>query len=73
MSQETQNNKPLYRVSFSRITGKDENGNDQLGKPREIGAAWKRKGDKQGAIIQLDIVPTDLANHNGVMFLVPVS
>ncbi len=67
------NPKPLYRVSFSRITGKDDQGNDILGRPKEIGAAWPRKGDKQGAIIQLDIVPTDLATHNGVMFLVPVA
>jgi len=28
MTTETQNNKPLYRVSFSRITGKDADGND---------------------------------------------
>lgn len=67
------NQKPLYRVSFSRITGKDDQGNDVLGRPKEIGAAWSRKGDKQGAIIQLDIVPTDLMNHNGVMFLVPAN
>ena len=73
MTTETQNQKPLYRVSFSRITGKDDQGQDILGRPKEIGAAWKRKGDKQGAIIQLDIVPTDLMNHNGVMFLVPVT
>jgi hypothetical protein len=73
MTTETQNQKPLYRVSFSRITGKDDQGQDILGRPKEIGAAWKRKGDKQGAIIQFDIVPTDLMNHNGVMFLVPVT
>lgn len=72
MITENTNQKPLYRVSFSRITGKDDQGNDGLGRPKEIGAAWARKGDKQGAIIQLGIVPTDLMNHNGVMFLVPV-
>ena len=71
MTTENSNPKPLYRVSFSRFTGKDNEGKDILGRPKEIGAAWKRKGDKQGAIIQLDIVPTDLMNHNGVMFLVP--
>ncbi|OJJ12944.1 hypothetical protein BKI51_02440 [Alphaproteobacteria bacterium AO1-B] len=60
-------------MSFSRITGKDDQGNDVLGRPKEIGAAWSRKGYKQGAIIQLDIVPTELMNHNGVMFLVPVA
>lgn len=70
MTNETQNTKPLYRIGFSRITGKDDQGNDVLGRPKEIGAAWNRKGDKQGAIIQLDIIPTDLMNHNGVMFLV---
>lgn len=72
MSNENQNQKPLFRVSFSRIIGKDNDGNDVLGKPREIGAAWKRANGKKGVIVQLDIVPTDLASHNGVMFLVPV-
>jgi uncharacterized protein (DUF736 family) len=72
MSNQDQNQKPMFRVSFSRITGKNDQGNDTLGKPREIGAAWKRTNGKKGAIVQLDIVPTDLANHNGVMFLVPV-
>lgn len=66
------NEKPLYRVTFSRITGKDDKGNDVLARPKEIGAAWARKGDKKGAIIALDIIPTDLVNRNGVMFLVPV-
>lgn len=73
MSNETQNNKPLFRVSFSRITGQDKNGQDVLGKPREVGCVWPRKSnDKKGGIIQLDIIPTDLVKHNGVMFLVPV-
>jgi len=68
----TKNEKPLYRVTFSRITGKDEKGNDILARPKEIGAAWARKGDKKGAIISLDIIPTDLVNRNGVLFLLPV-
>ena len=68
----TKHDKPLFRVSFSRITGKNENGQDILARPKEIGAAWARKGDKQGAIISLDIIPTDLVNRNGVLFLVPV-
>lgn len=67
-----ENQKPMFRISFSRITGKDDQGNDTLGKPCEIGVAWKRTNGKKGAIVQLDIVPTDLANHIGVMFLVPV-
>ncbi len=68
----TTNEKPLYRVTFSRITGKDDKGNDVLGRPKEIGAAWKRKGNKAGAVISLDLIPTDLVNRNGVLFLVPV-
>lgn len=66
------NDRPLYRVTFSRITGKDDNGQDILARPKEIGAAWARKGDKQGAIISLDIIPTDLVSRNGVLFLLPV-
>lgn len=66
------NERPLYRVTFSRITGKDENGRDILARPKEIGAAWARKGEKKGAMISLDLIPTDLVNRNGVLFLVPV-
>lgn len=43
-----------------------------LARPKEIGAAWARKGDKKGAIVNLDLIPTDLVNRNGVLFLVPV-
>ena len=68
----TANEKPLYRVTFSRITGKDDKGQDILARPKEIGAAWARKGEKKGAIIALDIIPTDLVSRNGVLFLVPV-
>jgi uncharacterized protein (DUF736 family) len=68
----SRNEKPIYRVTFSRITGKDSKGNDILARPKEIGAAWARKGDKQGAIISLDLIPTDLVNRNGVLFLLPV-
>ena len=64
---------PLYRVTFSRFTGKDDQGNEILARAKEIGAAWSRKGDKQGAVISLDIIPTDLVSRQGVMFLVPVS
>lgn len=64
--------RPQFRVTFSRITGKDDKGQDILARPKEIGAAWARKGDKKGAIVNLDIIPTDLVNRNGVLFLVPV-
>ena len=69
----TKNDKPLYRVTFSRLTGKDENGRDILARPKEIGTVWPRKGGKQGAILSLDLIPTDLVNRNGVLFLVPVT
>lgn len=68
----TKTEKPLYRLTFSRITGKDEKGRDILARPKEIGAAWPRKGDKKGAILSLDLIPTDLISRNGVLFLVPV-
>ena len=67
------NQLPMFRVTFSRITGKDDDGQDILARPKEIGAAWARKGDKQGAIINLDIIPTDLVNRNGVLFHLPVN
>jgi len=72
MTNRNPNPKPLYRVTFSRITGQDETGNDVLARPKEIGAVWPRKGDKQGAILQLDIIPVELAQRQGVIFLVPV-
>ena len=66
-------NKPLYRVSFSRITGKNEDGSDKLGNIREIGAIWKRKGDKEGGILSFDHVPAEIAQHQGVIFITPVA
>lgn len=68
----TTNAKPLYRVTFSRKTGQDAEGRDILARPKEIGAVWARKSDKKGAILELDLIPTDLVNRNGVLFLVPV-
>ena len=64
--------RPLYRVAFSRITGKDDNGQDILGKPREIGAVWPRKNGKSGALLTLDLIPTELVHRQGVIFLLPV-
>jgi len=64
--------KPLYRVGCARITGQDENGKDELGNYREIGAVWPRKNGKGGAIMQLDIVPAELATHQAVIFLQPI-
>lgn len=72
MKANTQNTKPLYRVTFARITGQDGEGRDQLAKPKEIGAVWPRKGDKKGAILSLDLIPLELTQRQGVIFLVPV-
>jgi len=73
MTKSATKERPMYTVSFSRITGQDDHGNDVLGRPREIGAVWARNGDKLGGIINLDIIPTDLVNRNGVLFVVPVN
>ena len=66
------NNKPTHRVSFSRIIGINEDGSDKLGSAREIGAIWPRKGDKKGGILQLDHIPVELTQHQGVLFVLPV-
>lgn len=71
MSTKSNNERPLFQVSFARITGKDDNGNDILARPKEIGAVWPRRGDKKGAILSLDIIPIELTQRQGVIFLVP--
>lgn len=73
MTDATQDNRPLYRVTFSRITGQDRDGRDVLARPKEIGAVWPRRGGKTGGIVQLDIIPIELTQRQGVIFLVPVS
>lgn len=72
MSKTSETNRPLFRVTFSRITGKDDEGRDQLTRPKEIGAVWPRKGDKKGGIVALDLIPVELSQRQGVIFLVPV-
>lgn len=62
------NNKPTHRVSFSRIIGSDDKGNDKLGSAREIGAVWPRENGK-GAILRLDHIPVELTRHQGVLFV----
>lgn len=64
--------RPMFRVSFSRITGQDEKGQDVLGKAREIGAIWPRKNGTSGGIMQLDIIPIELTQRQGVVFITPV-
>jgi hypothetical protein len=60
--------KPSHRVSFARIVGQDENGQDRLGTAREIGSVWPRQNGK-GSIIRLDFIPIELTQHQGVLFL----
>lgn len=67
----TNQNLPLYRVSFARITGQDDQGRDELTRPKEIGAVWPRRNGKTGGILQLDIIPVELTQRQGVIFLVP--
>lgn len=72
MKQKTQTERPMYRVAFSRITGTDRNGRDELARPKEIGVIRPRKNGKAGGILQLDIIPVEMAQRQGVIFLVPV-
>ena len=60
--------RPSHRVSFACITGKDENGGDKLGTPREIGAVWPRRNGK-GGIMRLDHIPVELTRGQGVIFV----
>lgn len=71
MNKNTSSKRPMYRVTFSCITGQDEGGSDVLSRPREIGAVWPRKNGKAGGILSLDIIPVELTQRRGVIFLVP--
>lgn len=71
MNQKSHPQRPLYRVTFSRITGQDGEGNDILTRPKEIGAVWPRKSGKVGGILSLDHIPVELSQRKGVIFLVP--
>ena len=64
--------RPLFRVTFSRITGQDQDGRDVLSRPKEIGAVWPRKTGKTGGVLTLDLIPVELAQRQGVIFLVPL-
>lgn len=72
MSTQQSKSRPLYRVSFASVIGKDEKGNDKLGSAREIGSVWPRK-DGKSPIIRFDIIPIELTQRQGVLFLNPVS
>ena len=64
---------PMFRITFSRILGKDADGKDILARPKEIGAVWARKQGKSGGLISLDLIPVELSQRQGVLFLVPVT
>ena len=70
MKNRKEKSRPSFRVSFARINGQDEKGNDQLGAAREIGAIWPRKNG--GGILRLDHIPVELTQHQGVLFVSPV-
>ena len=72
MSTTTKPERPLFRITFARITGKDDKGNDILSRPKEIGAVWGRKNGKTGGLVSLDLIPVELTQRQGVMFLLPV-
>lgn len=71
MTKQTTAERPLYRVTFSRITGQDQHGRDVLARPKEIGAVWPRRAGKTGGLLVLDIIPIELTQRQGVIFLVP--
>lgn len=68
MSTAQPKSRPTHRISFARIMGKDDNGNDRLGSAREIGSVWPRK-DGKSSIIRLDFIPIELTHQQGVLFL----
>lgn len=71
MKNRSTNDKPLFRVTFSRIET-DEHGKDTVMRPKEIGAVWPRKNGKQGGILALDLIPIELTQRKGVLFILPV-
>jgi hypothetical protein len=68
----TESERPIFRIAFSRIMGKDEKGDDILSRPKEIGAVWAQKKGKAGALVSLDLIPVELAQRQGVIFLLPI-
>lgn len=72
MTTNPKSERPMFRITFSRITGKDEKGGDILSRPKEIGAVWARKNGKTGGLVSLDLIPVELAQRQGVMFLLPI-
>lgn len=64
--------RPMFRLLFARIEGQDGGGKDILGRAKEIGAVWARKKGKPGGIVQLDLIPIELTQRKGVLFVMPL-
>lgn len=71
MKDKPTNDKPLFRVTFSRIET-DKGGNDIVTRPKEIGAIWPRKNGKAGGILSFAHIPVELAQRKSVIFVLPV-
>lgn len=68
MSTNQPKSRPSHRISFARIVGQDDKGQDRLGAAREIGSVWPRQNGK-GSILRLDFIPIQMTQHQGVLFL----
>lgn len=64
-NEQEKKNRPSHQVSFSRITGRDEEGRDVLGPARQIGAIWPRAGKDGDGILRLDHIPEELRSQGG--------
>lgn len=71
MTTQSNTSAPAYRLGFAPFTGLDHNGQQTLGYPVEIGAAFHRKEREKGLVAKFAIVPEGLKN-GGVLFLMPV-
>lgn len=71
MTKTSKPERPLFRVTFSRIDT-DETGGQIVMRPKEIGAVWPRKNGKRGGILALDLIPIELTQRKGVLFILPV-
>jgi hypothetical protein len=69
-SDEQEKNRPSHTVSFARINGRDDDGNDKLGPARQIGSVWPRAGREGDGILRFDHIPEEMsAEGGGVVFL----
>ena len=71
MTNRKSNNRPTHRVSFARIVGQDQDGKDQLGTAKEIGAIWPR-AQGNSSILRFDHIPIEMTQHGGVVFVSPI-